>query len=58
MILLSIMNKKSELEEIIELLRKEMIHLGIQDGFTSERVVMLSQKLDSYIAKYQILKVQ
>jgi hypothetical protein len=56
MILVPIVNEKYELEKTIELLRKEMIHIGLQDGFTSEGTVILSQKLDFYIAKYQTLK--
>ncbi|MEH7438236.1 aspartyl-phosphate phosphatase Spo0E family protein [Neobacillus drentensis] len=48
----------SELKAAIEVLRKEMIHCGLNNGLTNERTVQISQILDSHIAKYHSLKNQ
>lgn len=44
-----------ELLTIINRLKKEMIHVGLQEGLTSKKTVALSQKLDEYIVKYQVI---
>jgi hypothetical protein len=44
---------KIVLEIMIDLLRKEMIRIGTQEGLTSENTIMVSQQLDTYIIKYQ-----
>jgi hypothetical protein len=46
-------DERSNLENKIESLRNEMILIGIQEGLTSEKTIMISQKLDIYIAKFQ-----
>jgi hypothetical protein len=50
--------KEYDLLKQIEFLRKEMISVGIQEGLTSEKTLIISQKLDIIIAKYQALKNQ
>jgi hypothetical protein len=45
--------KKSNLIQIIELLRQEMTETGLKEGLTSKKTIELSQKLDGYITKYQ-----
>jgi hypothetical protein len=42
-----------ELQNKIETLRKEMINIGLSNGFGSPKTITISQKLDRYIAKYQ-----
>jgi hypothetical protein len=46
-------DERSYLENKIESLRKEMIRIGIQEGLICERTIIISQKLDTYIARYQ-----
>jgi hypothetical protein len=41
--------------EKIELLRKELIQIAFQEGLTNEKTIKLSEKLDNYIVKYQII---
>lgn len=48
----------SQLNFKIEFLRQEMIKTGIEEGFTSERTIQLSQRLDQYIIEYQLLKAK
>ena len=48
----------SELKAAIEVLRKEMIHCGLNNGLTNERTVQISQILDSHISQYHSLKNQ
>jgi len=50
--------EKSEFDERIESLRKEMINSGIKEGITNEKTILLSQKLDTYITRYQASKNQ
>lgn len=45
--------EKDQLKLDIELLRYEMIQIGIKEGLTSARTIQASKKLDQYIAKYQ-----
>ncbi len=42
-----------ELRNRIELLRKELIQVGQQDGLNSMKAISLSQELDEYIVKCQ-----
>lgn len=44
-----------ELLRTINSLKQEMIQAGIQEGLTSNKTVELSQKLDKYIALYQVV---
>lgn len=37
----------------IELLRKEMIKSGIEEGLSSKKTIELSQLLDHYVLTYQ-----
>ena len=46
--------EKSNLIQIIQLLRQEMIETGLKEGLTSKRTIELSQKLDGYITRYQV----
>jgi hypothetical protein len=46
----------NELQNKIEKLRKEMIVLGLRNGFGSPQTINVSQKLDNYIAKFQASK--
>jgi hypothetical protein len=50
---MSVIIETNNLLETIESIRKEMIYIGIQEGLTSESTIKLSEKLDTYIAKYQ-----
>jgi hypothetical protein len=51
------LNSENRLEilTIINLLKNEMIHVGLQEGLTSKKTVALSQKLDEYITRYQVM---
>lgn len=55
MLLMTITEEKINLINTIESLREEMILIGIQEGFASEKTIQISQKLDGYIVKYQTL---
>lgn len=44
-----------DLKNKIDLLREELIAVGLKDGLGSEKTILLSQQLDFYIAKYQSL---
>ncbi len=46
-------DKDYDLLKTINILRQEMIRVGIKEGLTSERTVNISRKLDIYIMKYQ-----
>jgi hypothetical protein len=48
--------KETDLVKIIEFLRAEMIQIGIQEGLTNEKTIRISQKLDTFITKYQFSK--
>jgi len=37
----------------IQNLRKELIEIGLQEGFQSTNTIQISQKLDNYIVSYQ-----
>ncbi|PKG23561.1 aspartyl-phosphate phosphatase Spo0E family protein [Niallia nealsonii] len=37
----------------IQSLRKELIEMGLQEGFQSTNTIQISQKLDTYIVLYQ-----
>jgi len=39
----------------IEFLRNEMIRVGTEEGLTSQRTLQISEELDRYIMKYQLL---
>jgi len=39
----------------ISKLRRQMILIGSEEGLTSEETIRVSQKLDTFIIKYQIL---
>ncbi|MEW9050495.1 MAG: aspartyl-phosphate phosphatase Spo0E family protein [Neobacillus sp.] len=44
------------LRDKIEILREEMIHTGLSKGLDNEQTIMISQKLDSYIALYTAIE--
>jgi hypothetical protein len=46
--------EKSNLIQIIQLLRQEMIETGLKEGLTSSKTIELSQKLDRYLTSYQV----
>lgn len=50
------LDEKNELKLHIESLRNEMILTGLNEGFTSERTIIISKRLDEYITKYQLLR--
>jgi hypothetical protein len=50
------LDNRSGVDRTIESLREELINSGMQVGFTHEKTLELSQKLDSFIAKYQASK--
>lgn len=41
--------------EVINILQKELIRVGLQEGLTNQKTIALSQRLDAYIAKYQVV---
>jgi hypothetical protein len=41
-----------ELKNKIEILREEMVMIGLNEGLSSEKTIKVSQKLDHYIAIY------
>ncbi|MEH7014237.1 aspartyl-phosphate phosphatase Spo0E family protein [Neobacillus niacini] len=47
-----------ELKDQIEILTEEMETIGLSEGLCSEQTIMISQKLDNYIAIYLSLKNQ
>ena len=47
--------EKSNIIQIIELLRQELTETGLKEGLTSKKTIELSQKLDSFITRYQVL---
>ncbi|MGZ4159622.1 MAG: Spo0E family sporulation regulatory protein-aspartic acid phosphatase [Neobacillus sp.] len=47
---------KKELLEVIKSLRITLIQIGIELGLSNEKTIEISQRLDTYIAKYQTLK--
>ena len=50
------LDNRSGIDRTIESLREELINSGMQVGFTHEKTLELSQKLDSFIASYQASK--
>ena len=50
------LDNRSGVDRTIESLREELINSGMQVGFTHEKTLELSQKLDSFIARYQASK--
>ncbi|MBO0962513.1 aspartyl-phosphate phosphatase Spo0E family protein [Neobacillus sp. MM2021_6] len=55
MLTMPINDKKSNLLLIIKSLRKDMIQAGLKDGLASKKTIAISQQLDEYIAKYQMI---
>ncbi|MGG3564973.1 aspartyl-phosphate phosphatase Spo0E family protein [Neobacillus rhizosphaerae] len=55
MLTMPITDKKGNLLLIIKSLRKEMIQAGLKEGLASEKTIAISQQLDEYIAKYQVI---
>lgn len=53
---MTFINRKNELEKKIELLRKEMVNIATEKGYTSEESIKLSQQLDDLISEYIDLK--
>lgn len=49
-------DNQSGFDKTIESLRKELINSGMQEGLTHEKTLELSQKLDTFIARYQASK--
>lgn len=45
----------NQLKLNIEFLRNEMIRAGTEEGLTSKRTLQISEELDRYIMKYQLL---
>ncbi|WP_370576285.1 aspartyl-phosphate phosphatase Spo0E family protein [Neobacillus niacini] len=45
-----------ELKNQIEILREEMISIGLSKGLCNEQTILISEKLDHYIAVYLSLK--
>lgn len=54
MLLLDLMSHQ-ELEETIELLRIKLFETASNNGFTHQRTVAISQSLDLYLTRYNIL---
>ncbi|MEH7094938.1 aspartyl-phosphate phosphatase Spo0E family protein [Neobacillus vireti] len=48
-------DEKEKIENAIELLRAEMIRIGMTEGLGSQQTLQISKKLDRYITKYQTL---
>jgi hypothetical protein len=48
--------KKNDLTIMIKSLRQEMIQTGLKEGLTHKKTIELSQKLDEYIARYQVFR--
>lgn len=57
MLLFPKLEDKLKLEITIKSLREEMIKAGVQEGLNHEKTILISQKLDFYIAEYQALKI-
>lgn len=53
---MNIHSKKENIKATIELHRKELIETGLKHGFNSSETLMVSQKLDNLIIKYQKCK--
>lgn len=53
---LQLIYTKSNLLIVIKALRNEMIHTGMKEGLTSEKTLAISQKLDTYISRYQSIQ--
>lgn len=47
--------QKHFLEEVIELLRIEMIQVGTEKGLSNPDTILISQRLDIFISEYQKL---
>lgn len=48
----------NSLENKIELLRKELLLHVTTNGLHGEQTILVSQRLDTYIAKYQMKKTK
>ncbi|MEY8741553.1 Spo0E family sporulation regulatory protein-aspartic acid phosphatase [Bacillales bacterium AN1005] len=46
-----------EILDRIENVRKEMINIGLSEGFRSDKTLKLSKKLDDLILQYQKLNI-
>lgn len=57
MIISNLVQNRNELENQIELLRNEMVLVGLQEGLSSEHTILISQKLDRYIALFLEINV-
>ncbi|MDP4084805.1 MAG: aspartyl-phosphate phosphatase Spo0E family protein [Bacillota bacterium] len=49
-------NSSDVLESKIERLRKELMVIANNEGLCCEETILISQRLDNYIAKYQAIK--
>lgn len=52
---LPLTDEKNDLLRTIEHLRGKMVCIGTKEGFTSKKTIMISQLLDRYITKYQLI---
>jgi hypothetical protein len=50
---LSFVFSPNELLAYIEFLRKDLIHIGLTNGFLNDRTIQASQELDYFIWQYQ-----
>ena len=55
---LSFVLAPDELLDYIEYLRKNLIHVGLKNGFNHEKTIGASQKLDHFILEYQKITSQ
>ncbi|UII54320.1 aspartyl-phosphate phosphatase Spo0E family protein [Cytobacillus spongiae] len=44
-----------ELAEMIQKLRNDLVRIGTSEGLSSPRTIQVSQMLDRYLVKYQLL---
>ena len=51
-------NPVYELLDYIEYLRKNLIYVGLKNGFNHEKTIGASQKLDHFILEYQKITSQ
>lgn len=52
------MIKEECLLVIIDMLRNQMIHTGLEEGLSSKKTIELSEKLDHYLMQYQRILVK
>ncbi|MEH7106506.1 aspartyl-phosphate phosphatase Spo0E family protein [Bacillus sp. JJ1764] len=55
MLKIRLIHQKRKLKNHMELLRNEMMRLGLKEGLSNKRTVQVSKKLDQAILKYQSL---